>query len=116
MPLAADFDAIEERAALAADCVPACYLDAWARLNASGHSPFPKRNGGSRSMTAGLFLDAWGAIAAEMRWTPGELFDLPRKGSPGGLVWELNGERVNALGEDRARLTDGRTIGRQART
>ena len=31
-PLAADLDAIEERAALAADCVPACYLDAWARL------------------------------------------------------------------------------------
>src|SRR5271165_2692385 len=28
-----DTDAIEERAGLAADSVPACYLDAWARLN-----------------------------------------------------------------------------------
>ena len=27
-----DFDAIEERAALAADSVPTCYLDAWAQL------------------------------------------------------------------------------------
>ena len=31
-PTAPDFDAIEERAALAADRVPARYLDAWARL------------------------------------------------------------------------------------
>ncbi len=31
-PLVDDLDAIEERAALADDCVPARYLDAWARL------------------------------------------------------------------------------------
>src|SRR5271168_5506018 len=40
-----DLGAIEERAALAADSVPACYLDAWARLqcqwplSATGVSP-----------------------------------------------------------------------------
>src|SRR5208283_4525901 len=32
-PTTVDWDAIEERAGLAADSVPACYLDAWARLN-----------------------------------------------------------------------------------
>jgi hypothetical protein len=45
-PFADDLDAIEERAALAADRVPAGYLDAWARLrrqrpvSATGVSPF----------------------------------------------------------------------------
>ncbi|HEY1862628.1 MAG TPA: hypothetical protein VGG77_02870 [Roseiarcus sp.] len=32
-PEESDADAIEEWAGLAADCVPACYLEAWARLN-----------------------------------------------------------------------------------
>ena len=31
-----DMDAVEERAALAADSVPACYLNAWARLQCQG--------------------------------------------------------------------------------
>ena len=65
-------------------------------------------------MMAGCFLDAWGADAAAMRWTAGELFDVPRNGRPGGLVWQLKGERVDALGEDRVRLADGRTIKRGA--
>ena len=116
VPLAAELDAIEERAALAADYVPACYLDAWARLQSQQPLFVSDAEWRLAINDAGLFLDAWGAFAAEMQWTPGELFDLPRKGNPGGLVWELKGERVNALGEDRARLTDGRTIGRQART
>jgi hypothetical protein len=34
-----------------------------------------------------------------MRWTAGELFDVPRDGRPGGLVWQLKGERVGTLGE-----------------
>jgi len=42
----------------------------------------------------------------------GELFDVPRDGRPGGLVWQLKGECVDALGEDRAGLDDGRTIKR----
>jgi hypothetical protein len=62
---------------------------------------------------AGRFFDAWGADAATMRWTAGELFDVPRGGLAGGLVWQLKGERVTALGEDRARLADGRVIKRR---
>ena len=64
----------------------------------------------------GRFLDLWGTEAAAMRWTAGELFDVPRDGRPGGLVWQLKGERVGTLGEDRARLTHGRMIKRQVRT
>jgi hypothetical protein len=30
--------------------------------------------------------------------TAGELFDVPREGRAGGLVWSLGGERVEALG------------------
>jgi hypothetical protein len=105
--------AIEERAALAAGSVPACYLDAWARLN---HQK-PVATSGTewwRTITdAGLFLNACGADAAAMQWSTGELFDAPREGRLGGLLWQLRGERVNALGEDRARLADGRTIERK---
>jgi hypothetical protein len=113
-PPEADESAIEERAGLAADRVSHAYLDAWARLNHQrpfGVSEFEWR---LALDDGGQFLDAWGAAAATMRWTPGELFDVPRDGRPGGLVWQLKGERVDALGEDRARLADGRTIKRGA--
>jgi hypothetical protein len=105
---------IEERAALAADSVPAVYLDAWARLNQK-----PKGVSEAEWRRAlddgGLFLDGWGADAATMLWTASELFDVPHDGRPGGLVWQLKGERIGALGEERARLRGGRTIGRRAR-
>jgi hypothetical protein len=32
----------------------------------------------------------------------------------GGLVWQLVGERVEAIGDDRARLSKGRTITRRS--
>ena len=114
-PLADDLAAIEERAALAADSVPACYLDAWARLQCQ--RPFSiDLDAWRRAIDdAGLFLDAWGADAAAMGWSAGELFDVPRAGRPGGLVWQLEGERVDALGADHVRLTDGGAILRHDR-
>ena len=111
-PLAPDRDAIEERAGLAADSVPACYLDAWARLNHQKPARVSEPEWRLVLDEGGRFLDAWGAEAATMRWTAGELFDVPRDGRPGGIVWQLKGERVDALGEDRARLEVGRTIKR----
>ena len=111
-PLAPDRDAIEERAGLAADSVPACYLDAWARLNHQRPARVSEPEWRLVLDEGGRFLDAWGAEAATMRWTAGELFDVPRDGRPGGIVWQLKGERVDALGEDRARLEVGRTIKR----
>jgi hypothetical protein len=61
---------------------------------------------------AGRFLDDCGAEAAAMQWSAGELFDIPREGKSGGIVWQLKGERADALGADHVRLSDGRVIPR----
>jgi CubicO group peptidase (beta-lactamase class C family) len=114
-PLAPDRDAIEERAGQAADRVPACYLGTWARLNCQKPTSVSEAAWRLVLDDGGRFLDSWGADAATMLWTAGELFDVPHDGRAGGLVWQLKGERVGALGEERARLTGGRTIGRGAR-
>jgi hypothetical protein len=105
--LEADADAIEERAGLAADAVPDVYLDAWARTNCQ--KPFRASEGEWRLALddGGRFLDAWGAEAAALGWTPGELFDVTA-----GLVWRLCGERVVAVAADHVRLSDGRMIRR----
>jgi hypothetical protein len=103
-----DADAIEERAALAADRVPHVYLDAWARLN--HQKPFDVSEPRWRQAVAdgGLFLDAWGSEAAGLGWTPGELFDVTA-----GLIWRLAGDLVEAIGEDHVRLSEGRTMARK---
>jgi hypothetical protein len=97
--------AIEERAGLAADRVPAIYLDAWARMNCE--KPFGAAEAKWRAALddGGHFLDRWGAEAAAMGWMPGDLFDFRA-----GLAWRLGGVRVEALGTDRVRLSDGQTI------
>jgi hypothetical protein len=109
-PSAPDLDAIEERAALAADRVPACYLDAWARLQCQRPLSATESDWRRAVDDAGRFLDAWGDEAAAMQWSAGELFDVPSGGEPGGLVWRLQGQRVDALGHDHARLNDGRIL------
>lgn len=103
---------IEERAGLAADRVPHCYLDAWARLNHQKPASLSEAEWRLALDDGGRFLDAWGADAATMRWTAGELFAVPRGGCAGGLAWQLKGARVVALGEERTQLTDGRIIRR----
>jgi hypothetical protein len=40
------------------------------------------------------------------------MFDVPRNSRSGGLIWQLTGERVTALAEDRAQLADGGTMKR----
>jgi hypothetical protein len=110
-----DVDAIEERAALAADSMPACYLDGWARLQCQRPFSTAESEWQRALDDGGRFLDAWGADAATMLWLAGELFDVPGDGRPGGLIWQLKGERVTALDKDRAQLADGRTISRGAR-
>jgi hypothetical protein len=111
-PFCEDESAIEERAALAADRVPACFLDAWSRINHQKLATVSEAEWRLAIDDGGRFLDAWGADAAAMRWTPGELLDVPRDGRQRGLIWQLKGDRVDALGEDRVRLAGGRTIKR----
>ena len=101
----ADADAIEERAGLAADRVPAVYLDAWAGLQCQRPLSVADAEWRLAVNDAGLFLDAWGADAASMGWSTGELFDVTR-----GLVWRLVGDRVAALGPAHVWLADGRTL------
>jgi hypothetical protein len=47
--------------------------------------------GFGRGMAAG---HTWSSLALEFDWTTGHLFDVPRDGSPGALVWFLVGETV----------------------
>lgn len=107
-----DEAAIEERAGLAADRVPALYLDAWARLNCQKPISVSEADWRLALDDGGRFLNSWGADAATMQWTAGELFDVPRDGRPGGVVWRLKSKRVTALSEHRARFNDGRTLRR----
>ena len=80
-------DAIEERAALCAGCVPAIYLDAWARLNHQKPMRISDAEWRLALDDGGRFLDRWGSEAALWGWTAGDLFDVPREGKPGGLIW-----------------------------
>jgi hypothetical protein len=104
-PLANDLDAIEERAALAADCVPARYLDAWARLQCQKPASVSEAVWRLALDDGGRFLDAWGEDAVAKGWIPGDLFDVTA-----GLVWQLAGAHVAALGPDHVWLADGRTV------
>ena len=113
-PIGADLDAIEERAAIISETCPAPYADTFARLNHQKPVAVSDAQWSRALDDAGRFLDAWGRLAAEMQWGAGDLFDLPRDGRPGGLIWQLQGERVEALGADHVRLGDGRTVERRA--
>ena len=112
-PKCADGEAaVDERAGLAADRVPAVYLDVWARLNCQ--KPFDVTEAEWRLAIddGGRFLDAWGSEAAVLGLSPGDLFDVRA-----GIVWRLAGGRVEALvvdgdGVDHVRLNDGRIIKR----
>jgi hypothetical protein len=98
---------------MAMGSVPEPYLDAWARLQCQ--KPGGVTNEGWRLAIddAGKFLDAFGSLAVELQLTPGDLFDVWRDGSPGGLVWFLVGETVRALGPAHAITESGRNFLRE---
>jgi len=100
-----DAVAVEERAGLASDRIPAVFLDVWARLNCQKPARVSEADWRLALNDGGLFLDTWGNDATALQWTPGALFDVAS-----GLIWRLGGGRVEALGADHARLGDGRTI------
>ena len=82
---------IEERAALAADSVPAAYLDGWARLNHQKPEHVSETEWRRALDDGGRFLEAWGSNVAEAGWTPAELFDFNA-----GLIWRLADEHASA--------------------
>jgi hypothetical protein len=95
--------------------VPEPYLDIWARLQVQRPAAVSDVEWRLAVIDAGLFLDRWGRLAFEFQWLPGDLFDMPRDGSPGGLVWSLNGEPVRALGPEHAVSESGRVFDRGTR-
>jgi hypothetical protein len=102
-----DDSAFHERAGMAADSVPAVYLDAWARLNCKRPANVTEAAWRQALDDGGRFLDAWGSMAAEEQWAVDEIFDVPRAGSAGGLIWEIAGRAVEAFGPECARFDDG---------
>ena len=107
IPPGSDEATVEERAGLAADSVPLVYLDAWASLNYEKPLHVSEAEWRLALDDGGRFLDAWGNEAADIGWTPGDLF-RPRT----GLLWHLTGLSVKAIGQHHIRLSDGRTIQR----
>ena len=99
---------IEERAGLAADSVPPVYLDAWARLNCRRLGGVTEGDWLRALDDGGRFLDGFGEKAAEIGWSPSELFDVGR-----GLVWNMRGERVLAIGTQGVRLRNGLVLHRR---
>ena len=98
-------DDVEERAGMAADRVPAVYLETWPRITHRKLLRVSEADWRRALNDGGLFLDAWGEEAAALRWPAVRIFDVPA-----GFVWRLRGERVETLGADHARLADGRAM------
>lgn len=105
-----DEAAILERTGMCAECVPAIYLDGWARLNC--HKPARVTEEAWRLALddGGRFLDSWGMTAAGLHWPAGTIFDAPCQSETGGLIWNLQGASVESIVLDRARLNDGRVL------
>jgi hypothetical protein len=99
---------IEERAGLAADSVAPAYLGAWARLNCQRPGGVTEGDWLRALNDGGRFLDGFGEKAADIGWSPSELFDVGR-----GLVWNLRGERVLAIGTHGVRLSNGLVLHRR---
>jgi hypothetical protein len=103
-----DLAEIVERVGMAADRVPAIYLENWARLNYRGPPSIAEADWRRALADGGLFLDGWAGAAAALGWTAADVFAVA-----GGLVWRLAGRSVEALYRDRARLDDGRSLERK---
>jgi hypothetical protein len=102
-----DEAAIEERAGLASDRVPPVYLDAWARLNHQKPAGVSETEWLRAKDDGGRFLDQWGSTAAELGYSPGELFDVGA-----GAIWRLVGESVLGVGSFWLVLRGGRRLER----
>jgi hypothetical protein len=103
----------EQSKASAACRVPEPYVDGWARLQRQRPACIPELQWRQALDAASRFFDQWGTLAETFGWSPGDLFDLPHDGRPGGLTWCLLGETVRALGPDHAITISGRVFDRR---
>jgi hypothetical protein len=93
---------IAERAALAADRVPAVYLELWATFQSRRPLLASVVQWQQAMDDAGNFLDQWGRLAAQFDWPPDDLFGHD------GLAFFLMAERVRALAPGQATTESGR--------
>ncbi|PPQ40464.1 hypothetical protein CH337_04250 [Rhodoblastus acidophilus] len=102
-PLATDH---AERAALCCDDIPPAYVNAWTRLCTRPPDGTATDEWNMAISDGARFFAAWGEWAARWNWTEAELFDLPHDGALGGLLWFIQGRKVEAFGPDHCRLED----------
>ena len=87
--------------------IPADYKEPWAQLQSTMWPDVDLNRRDELIADAGLFLDAWAKPAEGSEWSASDLFDRPR-----GLVWRLQGRKVEAIGpqcyrlEGEMRMTD----------
>ena len=105
-----DDAAFDECAGMAADSVPAVYLDEWARLNCRRPANVTEADWRQALDDGGRFLDAWGSMAAEWQWSVADIFDVSA-----GLIWKIAGRAVEAFGPEYARFDDGEVIANEFR-
>jgi hypothetical protein len=97
-----EIDAVEERSSIAIELgdVPVEYAEDFARLQCLRLESVPQHDKQQAAIDAGIFLDRWGRAALENRWISGDIFCLPSESVSGGLVWEIKGRAVTAVGVD----------------
>lgn len=91
--------------------VPAVYAEAFAAMMAHRPPDVIDARWCRAIDDAGRFLDRWGTTAAALGWTTADLFTRTACGAH-GLVWELDGRAVVAIGEDVAAIGEGTTTAR----
>jgi hypothetical protein len=114
-----EIDLVEgETVAVEMGRVPKAYARAFAAIQANRPAEVPYERWNQFINDAGVFLDHWGMVAADVGWTAHELFGLHptvpmARYDRMGLIWMLKDERVIALTDKSARVSDGLTFYRR---
>jgi hypothetical protein len=90
------------------DVVPERFAGAWEALTARcPPGVMPLQWQFALTDAADLFR-YWGLQLIKLGFTPGDIFDVPRTGKPGGLAWAMQGNPALALGRSAAQLANGK--------
>ena len=90
------------------DHVPQRYEAAWRALLAQCPPAVDPFTWEAAIYDAAILFGDFGKLLDEYRWPPGDLFDVPHDGKPGGLIWAIKGSPVVAIGRDMAHTEAGR--------
>jgi|GEM_PF-4717195 len=79
--------------------LPREYVEAWARFQATAWPDVDVPAHDNLISWAGVFLDQWAGVALANEWTAKDLFARPY-----GLLWRLQGRKIESLGQRCFRL------------